>query len=385
MMDSHAGLDAAGVTLDNLTVRELYKVANRIGIKGDYGRLFKGDIGGGLREAIRARCFLDSAALELLEAAVAEATNKAAPPAPAPAGDVTSAAAALVAALTAQAAQAPVDEMTVRAIVAEALETHQSEPRRLVVHVANHTVEIDGARHAQFERVLKIASTRVDGRRLHVWMTGPSGSGKSYLASQVARAAGLDFYCTGAVASKYDLIGFVSPTGDQASLMTPFRRAFEFGGVFAWDEIDGSDARALVAFNDALANGRYAFPDGMIDAHPDFVALASANTWGHGATAEYVGRTRIDGATLTRFVRVVVDYDEALEIALAGQHSAWARHVQAVRRAVAAQGLKVLVTPRQTLQGAALLETGFNLDEVAAMTVYAGLDDATVARIKAVL
>ena len=201
----------------------------------------------------------------------------------------------------------------------------------------------------------------------------------------MAAASGLDFYTTGAVQTPFQLVGFVSPTGDAATLQTPFRMAFEQGGVFCWDEVDASDARALCAFNEALANGRYAFPDRVVTAHSDFVCIASANTWGGGATQDYVGRTRIDAAFLNRFVRVAVDYDEALEMALAGDQAAWAARVQRIRQSVRAQGLKILVTPRHTMQGAALLAAGFPRSEVEQMTVYAGLDAATIAKIEGAL
>jgi MoxR-like ATPase len=253
----------------------------------------------------------------------------------------------------------------------------------LSVTVANHQTEIEGRAHAMFERVLRIVNTRASGRRLHVWLTGPSGSGKSYLAAQVAKASGLPFYCTGAVSDKYSLVGFIN-AGDngERNLMTEFRKAFEFGGVFAWDEIDASNPAALCAFNDALSNGRCSFPDRTVEQHADFVAIASANTWGNGATAEYVGRTRIDAATLNRFVRVGVEYDEHLERDLAGNHREWALFVQAVRRSVATNGLKVLITPRHTIQGAALLEAGLDRETVEHCTVFAGLDAATVDRIR---
>lgn len=238
--------------------------------------------------------------------------------------------------------------------------------------------------HAAFEEVMRIVNTRVDGKRLHAWLAGPSGSGKTHLGRQVAKASGLAFYMTGAVQSKYDLVGFKSPTGDESTLKTPLRMAWECGGVFAWDEIDASDPKALCAFNALLDGGdTFAFPDGMVKRHADFVCIASANTWGNGATADYVGRNKIDGATLTRFVRVSVGYDEQLERDMVGEEGAdWARFVQRIRAAVSREGLKVLITPRHTLQGAGLLRSGATRDKVETATVFAGLDADTVARLR---
>jgi hypothetical protein len=173
----------------------------------------------------------------------------------------------------------------------------------------------------------------------------------------------------------------VSPTGAEATLRTPFRDAFEKGGLFAWDDIDASDPRAFVAFNEALSNGRFAFPDKVIEQHPDFVCVASANTWGTGATADYVGRNKIDSATLSRFVRIEIGYDEQLERDMVGNHE-WARFIQRVRQAVQKEGIKVLVTPRHTLQGVALLAAGLSRADVESYTVFAGLDADTVARLR---
>jgi cobaltochelatase CobS len=276
-----------------------------------------------------------------------------------------------------------IDADEVKAIVAEMLKSADSgRVATIEIKVGGELkAKVDGQQHNMFEHVVKTVSTRVQGRRLHVWLVGPSGSGKSFLASQAAQACELKYYSTSAIQSKYDLIGFVSPTGAEATLRTPFREAFENGGLFAWDDIDASDPRAFVAFNEALSNGRFAFPDKVVNQHEDFVCVASANTWGQGATADYVGRNKIDGATLSRFVRIPVNYDEQLERDMVGNHG-WSRFIQRVRAAVQKEGIKVLVTPRHTLQGVALLAAGLKREDVESYTVFAGLDADTVARLR---
>ena len=372
--------------MSTLKVNQLYKLGRLVGLKGDYGRAYSVKAAGGvslgdnLCNAIRSHRVSAGIDDTRFEAMVVEAAKYGVASAePAPAGN-----AALLEAL-AEALNKPaagtVDMDAIRTMVDERIDA--LAPRTLVVECVEHRVEIEGKQHAQFERVMRIVNTRTAGRRLHVWLTGASGSGKSHLAHSVAKGSGLAYYTTGAVQTPFQLTGFVSPSGDISTLHTPFRLAFERGGVFCWDDVDASDARALCAFNEALSNGRYAFPDAVVTAHADFVCIASANTWGNGATQEYVGRTRIDAATLTRFVRVAVDYDNDLEAALAGDHRNWASYVQAVRASVRALGLKVLITPRHTIQGAALLEAGFPKSEVEAMTVYAGMDAATEAKVRA--
>lgn len=279
------------------------------------------------------------------------------------------------------------DADAVRDIVKEILKTEGARSTLTIEIKTNETItKVDGQQHVAFEDVLKTVTTTKQGRRLHAWLVGPSGSGKSFLASQVAKAINLAYYSTSAIQSKYDLIGFVPPayTGkleECPALLTPFRRAFQFGGVFAWDDIDASDPRAFVAFNEALSNGRFSFPDATVEQHADFVCIASANTWGTGATADYVGRNKIDAATLSRFVRIPVEYDEDMERELVGGHE-WARFVQRVREAVKEEGIKVLITPRHTIDGYALLQAGMKREKVESYTIFAGLDAATVARLR---
>ena len=146
------------------------------------------------------------------------------------------------------------------------------------------------------------------------------------------------------------------------------------GGVFLWDEVDASNPAALVAFNAAIENGECAFPDATIEKHAHCYFVAAANTYGTGATHEYVGRTKLDAATLDRFVMLDWDTDEALELAIAG-NTAWTRYVQAVRAAVKAAGIKHLVTPRASIRGNELLKIGVSVDTVVRGVVRKGLSD----------
>lgn len=76
-------------------------------------------------------------------------------------------------------------------------------------------------------------------------------------------------------------------------------------------------------------------------------------------------------------------YDEELEIAIAGMsgHEAWARKVQAIRARVAAAGIKHIVSPRATYDGAMMLADGFSESDVLTMKVRKGLTDADWRRI----
>jgi hypothetical protein len=76
-------------------------------------------------------------------------------------------------------------------------------------------------------------------------------------------------------------------------------------------------------------------------------------------------------------------YDEALESALAG-NAVWSGRVQSARRRAAAAGLKVLITPRASIRGAALIRQGLDADAVARMTYLRGLTAAQICQVEGI-
>lgn len=161
--------------------------------------------------------------------------------------------------------------------------------------------------HEKFETLLKFVQADEP-----VMMVGPAGSGKNVLVEQIAKALGLNFYMSNAVTEEYQIKGFVDAMGKYHE--TEFYRAFTKGGVFFLDEIDGSIPETLIMLNGAIANRYFDFPSyGKVSAHPDFRVIAAANTYGTGATYQYVGRYQLDGASLNRFAVVGVGYSPAIE------------------------------------------------------------------------
>lgn len=144
--------------------------------------------------------------------------------------------------------------------------------------------------------------------------------------------------------------------------------------MFLFDEIDASAPAALLAFNAALANGVCAFPDAVIPRHADFIAIAAANTFGLGGTNDYVGRMKQDAAFIDRFVFLAWEVDEALELATCGNLE-WCKRVQKVRDRVHTKGIKVIVSPRASYYGAALLEQGIDEPIVDLLALRKGMSD----------
>ena len=231
---------------------------------------------------------------------------------------------------------------------------------------------LEGHQHPQAKHLLKMLSTRMaTGHAPNIWITGPAASGKSFAPRQAAKAMGADFYVVAKCEGAHDVLGFIDAAGNYHS--TGFRRAWEFGGLVLLDEVDAFDAGATLALNGALDGSICAFPDRQVERHADCYVVATANTWGLGANSDYVGRNKLDGAFIDRFhMRLVWQYDVALEIAISGNES-WARRVIAARERAKQAAVKVLITPRATQGGAALIAAGYSEDEAAEFTYLANL------------
>jgi MoxR-like ATPase len=225
---------------------------------------------------------------------------------------------------------------------------------------------VTGIQHHNFETLIHIVHAGQP-----VMLVGPAGTGKSHAAEQAAEVLGLEFYAmsVGAQTSKSDLIGYMDAMKNYVT--TPFRKAYEEGGLFLLDEIDAGNSNVLIQLNAALANGYMSFPDQMVRRHDNFRFVASANTFGLGANRQYVGRNQLDAATLDRFVTLQWDIDANVEESLAIGHygPSWLGVVRMVRDYVEQRELRIVVSPRATQRGAKLLAAGLDFNDVLHMAL----------------
>lgn len=283
-----------------------------------------------------------------------------------------------------------VDETQVRRIAAEVaaqvlsenvaeLLNEVSRPQVHHVSLPNHAepVIIEGRQHEEFQNVLRLVSMG-----LNVWLTGPAGTGKTKLAENVAEALSKPFYTLSCdpTMQRSNLFGFVDAGGSYRP--TLYREAYENGGVFLLDEIDNSHPSILAGINQSAANGLGAFPDGMVKKNDGSVLIAAANTFGTGPTDEYVGRLKIDAATINRFFRVFIGTDELLEADLVKarmtdqvQAERWLTMVRKHRSNASDHKLRVIVSMRDAIDGATAIEGGFDMQQVAEWRWLAGLGE----------
>lgn len=226
--------------------------------------------------------------------------------------------------------------------------------------------------HSAFGKIIKVLSS-AKRKEKNIMLVGGAGGGKTHLVKQIAESLKLPFYpmSVGLQTTKSDLLGFINATGVYMSSV--IREAYENGGVLLLDEFDSAHAGVVTILNSLLANGHASFPDKIVNKHKDFICICACNTYGRGANVDYVGRNRLDGATLDRFIVIDVDYDENLEASLT-DNERWYGVIQRIRKNIEEQGIKMIVSPRASMDGADLLDAGFHISDVVKMVILKGVD-----------
>lgn len=288
--------------------------------------------------------------------------------------------------------------------IVELIKQHAGQPAQMLIDLrSNAGFNAAAAPELAHYKLPLLASALAAG--VPVMLVGTVGSGKTTVGKQVAKMLGRGFEFTGAISNEFALKGFVDAQGKIVS--TAFRRAFTEGGIFLFDEMDGSLPGAVLPFNAAVANRVADFPDGKLEAHPDFMPIAACNTYGRGADRMYVGRLQQDSAVTDRYITIDWDLDVAIEAGMLGlprprnaqapyklnpildaaeatsKAAQWLARVQAVRAAIEKHKLRHIVSPRASLYGAKLLAAGWAWYEVEESCIYKGLDADSRAKLAA--
>lgn len=274
---------------------------------------------------------------------------------------------------------APLNEDAVRTIVQDAIANRPAD--KLEIKFPDHTTVMDKHTHPQFQNVLKVMMM---ARQSTKWpyLVGPAGTGKSTMGEHLAEAVGVPFaaFPANPGAMMHDILGFVSPTTHEYNepvYVTMMRN----GGLVLLDELDKLHPGIAAGTNGLLAQMRVTLPTGeSFPLHDKFFIVAGANTYGTGATSEYVGSTQLDAATLDRFARIPVNYDTEYETARAcavlgtTNGAKWMAQITKMRDNRDSHKIQAIISTRSVIGVATMVAGGIAPDNALDWCLFANLN-----------
>lgn len=147
----------------------------------------------------------------------------------------------------------------------------------------------------------------------NIWLCGPAGSGKSMMTRQVAAELGLPYLCIscGIGTSSTEFVGYKYPTRES----TKFAEYYSKPSIILLDEFTALDPAVAQICNAALANNEIETTTGTVYRDPNCIIIATSNTFGGGASRQYVANNQLDASTIDRFIGgiIEVNYSESFE------------------------------------------------------------------------
>lgn len=241
------------------------------------------------------------------------------------------------------------------------------------IKTPEQSVKVKG-QHAMFPTLC-----REIGLGNSVFVSGPAGSGKTTACVKACEALGRPYFIMRAVLDPFEVLGYRDAQGTFQDTAV-YQWATTEGAILIMDEIDRSDPNALVVLNSAW-NDVIPFPHDTVNVHPSNGVIATANTWGVGTDAEYVGSARLDGATTDRFPsKLRWDYDEGLETRIAvskGGDVSEVAFCQRLRAQITKRKIRVIWSPRSVIAHCMRVANGVSREDSLAISALAMLNDDT--------
>ena len=147
----------------------------------------------------------------------------------------------------------------------------------------------------------------------NLWLVGSAGCGKSAMTRQVAKELGLPYLCIscGIGTSSTEFVGYKYPTRES----TKFAEYYSKPSIILLDEFTSLDPAVAQICNAALANDEIETTTGTVYRDPNCIIIATSNTFGGGASRQYVANNQLDASTIDRFIGgiIEVNYSESFE------------------------------------------------------------------------
>lgn len=229
-----------------------------------------------------------------------------------------------------------------------------------------------------------------------LFLTGPTGSGKSSLILQIAARLNWPVRrITGHARLEFsDLVGrpVIQTDGSMAFEYGPLAHSMKEGSLFLIDEMDMLDPGVAAGFNGIVQGEPLTIPENggeVIKQHPDFRIVTTGNTTGNGDEGFYHGVFRQNEAFMDRFWIVHVDYpgeedeEKILQSAICLTGDAIKQFVRAageIRRLFVEGAIEITLSTRVLLRWARLTQFFYAVSKNDQSPVHYALDRALLFR-----
>ena len=179
----------------------------------------------------------------------------------------------------------------------------EDEKKRL----AEEAKYVDLSKMEPEEQLKKI----IEAGMRNIWMVGPAGCGKSTMARNVANELNVPYLCIscGIGTSATEFVGYKYPTRES----TKFAEYYAKPSVILIDEMTALDPAVGQVLNAALANGEIETTTGLVCRHPECIIIATSNTFGNGASRQYVANNQLDASTIDRFTGGIIEVNYSVD------------------------------------------------------------------------
>ena len=174
---------------------------------------------------------------------------------------------------------------------------------------------------------------------------------KSVMTRNLANELGLPYLCIscGIGTSSTEFLGYKYPNRES----TRFAEYYSKPSIILLDEFTALDPAVAQICNAALANDEIETTTGTVYRDPNCIIVATSNTYGGGASRQYVANNQLDASTIDRFIGgiIEVNYSEEYE---SQYDSEVVSYVRSLRDIIRNYDLRRIASTRMIQAGTAL-------------------------------